>query len=249
MSYPTDPIASGGSAPARPTTVSISSYLLFLVALLQLLTAITAFAVASDYQRIVEDAYADTDGGDEIAAFTSVTIIGFAIFGLLVGVGLVVLAIFNNRGKNASRITTWVVGGIFLCCGGMGLISQAAGGSMNFGGQADANAPSPEELQQALSDGLPSWYEPLSLVLSLIGVLALLVALILLALPPSNEFFRKREPEWQAPAGGAPGYQAYPAYPATGGTPAPPAGQPPASGTTPGDSSPTDPTRPEDPQR
>jgi hypothetical protein len=252
VSYATDPIAPGGARPARPGTVTISSYLLYLVAAIQVLGTVVALAVAGDYQRVVKDAYADVEGGDAIASITSIGLIGGAIFGLLVGIGLAILAIFNNRGKNASRITTWVIGGIFLCCGGFGLVSQAASGSMNFGGPTDPDAPTPQELERLISDALPSWYMPVSILLSVVGLLALLGALILLALPPSNEFFRKPQAQWQPPAGAEPGYLAYPAYPQPGASPppsappaspAPPAAEPPAAPPAP-PGAPDDPTRP-----
>ena len=178
--------------------------------------------MASDYQRVFEEAFADVEGGDAIATFSSVTLVGTAVFGLLFGGGLVVLAIFNNRGKNGSRITTWVIGGILLCCGGLGLVSTAAGG-MNFsGGGGDPNMPTQQELQDQLNEALPSWFNAANIGLSLLTVLALLGALILLALPPSNEFFRKPQQEWQPPVPGQPGFAAYPAYPPAPGAPAGP---------------------------
>ena len=201
--------------------MTVSSYLLFLVGGIQLISAILAFAHIGDMRRVYDDAFSEVEGGDAVAGVTGGIIVGATVFSLLVGAGLVVLAIFNNRGKNASRIVTWVVGGIFLCCGGSGLAGQAGGG-FNFGGAQEPNVPTNDELQQMLSDVLPSWYQPVTILLGVIGILSLLVALILLALPPSNEFFRKRAPQWQPEVAGQPGgYQAYPAYPTT-----PPAGGP-----------------------
>lgn len=217
MSYTNEPVT---PAKVRPSTVSVSSYLLYLIAALQVLSAVLAFAFVGDMQAVYEDAFADVEGGETVASITSGFVIGATIFGLLVAAGLVVLAIFNNRGKNPSRITTWVVGAIFLCCGGVGLLSLATGG-MNFGSSPDPDMPSNSEIQEMLKEALPSWYNAVSITLSVVGVLGLLVALILLALPPSNEFFRKVQPEWQPPAGAQGGYLAYPAYPAPG---APPAG-------------------------
>jgi hypothetical protein len=226
--------------------VTVSSYLLYLVAALQVISSILAFAFVGDIQAVYDDAFSEVEGGDAVAAFTGGILIGVSVLGLLVGAALVVMAIFNNRGKNASRITTWVVGGIFLCCSGSGLAGQAGGG-FNFGGPQDPNMPTNDELQEMLSDAVPSWYLTGSLILTAVGVLALLVALILLALPPSNEFFRKRQPEWQPPVDGQPGYQAYPAYP-TVPPPSAPGGAGPA-GPAPGGSAdptapPSDPTAP-----
>jgi hypothetical protein len=198
--------------------VTISSYLLYLVGAIQLISVILSFAYLGDQRRVYEDAFSEVKDGDAAAAVTVGFLVGAALFGLLFGIGLVILAIFNNRGKNGSRITTWVVGGIFACCGGLGLISLFAGGSMNFG-QTDPNMPTQAELQDMLRDALPSWYNALTIILGVLGVLALLGALILLALPPSNEFFRKPAAEWQPPAGAQPGYQAFPAYPPAAGPP------------------------------
>jgi hypothetical protein len=85
------------------------------------------------------------------------------------------------------------------------------------------NVPSNTEVQDAINGALPSWYEPLSTVLTVISLLAILGAVILLALPASNAFFRKVQPAWdpnqQFPyPGGQPGYpqSGYPQSPYPG---------------------------------
>ena len=82
--------------------------------------------------------------------------LGSGILLLLLAVGLVVLALFNNQGNNGARITTWVVGGIMVCCVGGGLLSNAAGG-FNTGGGTTGDGPSREEIQRRLEEALPSW--------------------------------------------------------------------------------------------
>jgi hypothetical protein len=91
---------------------------------------------------------------------------------------------------------------------------------MNTGSTGDA--PSGAELADRLSAEV-GWLQPFTTATSLISLLALLAAMILLALPPSNEYFRKPQASWEPPVPGG----AYPGYP-----PASP-GYPPAS---PGDS-------------
>jgi hypothetical protein len=180
---------------------------------------------------------------------------------LLLAIGLVVLALLNNQGKNGARITTWVVGGISLCCSGLGVAGTAVTGSMTFD---TGNGPSAREVEQRLAEALPSWYTPTTVILSVISLLAILGAIILLTLPASNAFFRRPQPAWdpsmpypyqpqypypgqpQYPYPGQPQYP-YPGqpspWPAPPGTGAPRGGeQPPHTGSVP----PTDPWNPPD---
>lgn len=226
-------MAESHSAPARvrPGSVTISSYLLILVAAIQVINLILTFATIGDTRRVLQDAYRDSsvNGMDAVADFAVAVAIGASLITLLLAVGLVVLAVLNNRGKNGSRITTWVVGGLLLCCTGGSLLSGAAGSISGPVGGSNADMPSQEEIQRRLDEALPSWYTPLSTLLGVVAVLALIAALVLLALPASNEFFRRPQPAWEPPVPGAyPGYpQGQPGYPPAPGQPGyPPSGQP-----------------------
>lgn len=228
--------APGTPPRARPGVVTVSSWLLILVAVIQVLSLIVTLSTLGTIRDVLKDAYAGTSA-EQVGDFAYAASLGGALLSLLLAVGLVVLALLNNRGKNASRITTWVVGGILLCCTGGGLLNSAAGGLTAGGGSTNGDMPSGEEIQRRLQDALPSWYGPVSLLLGLVALLALLAALILLALPKANEFFRKPKAAWEPPVPGAayPGYPATPGYPTTPGQPADPAyppapGQPPAPG-------------------
>ncbi|GAA4463476.1 hypothetical protein GCM10023170_069750 [Phytohabitans houttuyneae] len=224
MADPTSP-----GAPRRPGTVTISSYLLYLYAALGLLGVIIGLSVIGTTSDVYREAYEGTSA-EGAEAFVTVTSVIVGVIGLLFAIAFVVLAIFNNRGKNPSRIVTWVLGGISLCCSGVSLAGSAFSNSMNFdSGQNDV--PDASEIQRRLEDALPSWYTPVTITLAVISLLALLAALILLALPPSNEFFRKPAPAWEPPVPGAT-YPAYPGYPQVPQAPGAPAqGAPPAPGT------------------
>jgi len=214
---PTSPAAA-----ARPGSVTISSYLLYLYAALGLIGVIIGLSVIGTTSDVYREAYEGTSA-EGTETFVTVVSVIVAVVGVLFAVAFAVLAIFNNRGKNASRIVTWVLGGISLCCSGVSLAGTAFSNSMNIdSGQNDV--PDASEIQNRLEDALPGWYEPTSLTISVISLLVLLVALILLALPPSNEFFRKPAPAWEPPVPGG----AYPGYPPV--TPAPYQGTPPAPG-------------------
>jgi hypothetical protein len=60
-------------------------------------------------------------------------------------------------------------------------------------------------LQRNLEDALPGWYMPVSLVLGVISLLAVIGVIVLLALPQSHPFFRKdTTPDWEPPVPGGP---------------------------------------------
>ncbi|MEU4472661.1 hypothetical protein [Micromonospora sp. NPDC023888] len=224
------------SVPARqrPSIVSISSYLLFLFLACQVLTLIVTLSTIGATRDAIRAAYegSNVDGADQVGDVFLAIGVGSSILLLLLAIVLAVLALFNNQGRNGARITTWIVGGIMVCCVGGGLLSNAAGG-FTGSGDAGGDGPSAEEIQRRLEEALPSWAQPVSLVLGVISLIALLTALILLALPKANPFFRKATAAWEPPTPGAsypgapqaPGQPGYPQAPGQPGYPQAP-GQP-----------------------
>jgi hypothetical protein len=196
MAYAATPAA----PKTRPSTVSIAVWLLYLYAALQVVGVIVAVATLGRMQEAFKLAFKETPNADQAGTIGAVIAVFYAIFGILFAAGFVVLAILDGKGKNPARIITWVLGGIAVCCGGYGLISTAAGASMNFGNSGGSNGPTATEMQRILKDTLPSWYYPTLTALGIIELLAIIVAVVLLAMPASNQFFRKQpEPTWQPP--------------------------------------------------
>ncbi|MFF5214001.1 hypothetical protein [Micromonospora sp. NPDC000442] len=213
-------------ARSRPGVVTISTYLLLLFAICQLISVIISLATIGTVREVMEDAYRDStvEGAQNVADITVVIGVGTAIFLLVVAFALFGLGLMNLRGKNGSRIATWIVGGILFCCTGFSLLSGFAG-NFSAPGETSGDMPSGEEIQRRLEEALPSWATPVSILLGVISLISLLTALILLALPKANEFFRKPAQQWEPPTpGGAypsqPGYPPAPGYPGT--TPAEP---------------------------
>ncbi|MEV4479965.1 hypothetical protein [Micromonospora coxensis] len=216
-------------ARARPAVVTISSYLLILFAALQVISLIIALSTIGTIREVLDEAYRGTaaNGTQNVADFAIAFTIGGAVVGLLLAIVLAALGLFNNRGSNGTRIATWVLGGILFCCCGFGTISNLAGGFANNTGPTTGDMPSGEEVQRRLEEALPSWYGPVTILLAVLALLSLLAALILLALPKANEFFRKPKQGWEPPVPGAT-YPGQPAYPTTPGYPQ--SGYPPAPG-------------------
>lgn len=212
MSVPANPTPP--APPARPATVTISSYLLYLTALMFVLIAVAGLAAVGASGEVLADLYAGTEleGTEDFATVGG--IVG-AVVELLLAAGLVVLAVLNNGGRNVSRIITWVLGGLgILCCFVPGLAGTALNSMVSgVGGTGTANVPDPQEVQRRIDEAVPGWTGPLSLTATIIGLLALLAAVILLALPASNDYFRQPAAGWEPPLPGTPYPGQQPPYP------------------------------------
>lgn len=186
---------------ARPSTVNLAVKLMYLLAALQIISVLIGVTSYSAYK----EAYAATLQGTEFEGDEG-AYAGFAI-GTVVAVGVIfailylILAIFTGRGSNVARIITWVVSGIALCCLGFGLLTTLGSNSMGGGG----NGIDAEELQRNIESSLPGWYMPVSIILSVIGLLTAIAIIVLLALPKSHPFFRKQTAAqtWEPPVPGS----------------------------------------------
>jgi 4-amino-4-deoxy-L-arabinose transferase-like glycosyltransferase len=115
---------------------------------------------------------------------------------LLMGVGLVValialailaLALANLAGRNSTRVLTWVVGGATL--------TVSAGWLALSGGGEPPRSADGARVEAIAAQLMPGWVEPVSTMTGFVASPALLVAVVLLALPPANAFFRWRHAE------------------------------------------------------
>jgi hypothetical protein len=174
----------------RPAVVAAACWLLYLAATCQVLSAIVTLSQLGATKQAYTQVFADTPMKGAEAMFVAIEAASAVVFGLLFAVGYVVLAILNGRGKNPARIVTWVIAGLAICLSGCALVSSAGGLSGLGGGNAANGAPSGQQIQQALSAARPGWYEPVLITISAISLLALVAAVVLLALPTANGFFR-----------------------------------------------------------
>jgi hypothetical protein len=225
------PYAQEPAPRSRPTTVTISSYLLYLVAAVELIGAVIGLSVVGTMSRIIDD---DPSLG-ALSSSARTFVVGSVVFGasveVLFAAGLTILAIFNGRGRQGSRITTWVIGGLALCCNGFGVLGSRARFTTNF--DPGNGRSSTDDLERRLNDELPSWYNAATVTLAVISLLALLAVIILLALPASNAYFRRVVTGGWDPSlqyGGATPYGAQSPYPYSPQQPPYPGQQPPYPG-------------------
>jgi hypothetical protein len=184
------------AARVRPGVVSIANLLLVVGAAAFAVLFILSITTIGTLSDVFEEEFAGTEAEGTEGVAVGFLIAIWAVF-LLFAIGLVVLAALNNQGKNPARIVTWVLGGIGVCCAGLQLVSSGIGSSM--GGTGGTNGVDQEELQRRIEDALPSWYGAATIGVLVIAILALAVALVLLALPKANEFFRKPQQPFEPP--------------------------------------------------
>ena len=193
------------AAKQRPTTVTVATYLLFLTAGMQVVSAIVSFAVIGSFRDAWAKALEGVDGAEEAASVMSTTttaaLVGAGVIAALFAVAYVLLGVFVGRGSNGARITTWVLAGLAACCNGFGVTGSMSGrGGFTGTGGGDINGRTADEVARAFEEALPGWYQPVTTLLSLVALVLAVAVIILLALPSSHPYFRKPEPLlWQPP--------------------------------------------------
>lgn len=208
MSYTTPPSGyivpeQPGGRPARPGTVSFATLLLWLLALISLVSAGLAiyqstFMTKDKLLTIYQEGGYAKDQAEIAAGAGPIALYVTAGLAVIVGIVYVLLAVFVGKGKQWARVTTWVIAGLFgACCNLVGVASTAAGSSMSGFGQPQGI--DSKKIADDIAALFPSWVTPVAMALSVLTLIAALGAIILLALPPSHPFFRKPEPVWTPP--------------------------------------------------
>jgi len=183
--------------------VTFAGYAIFAIAVLQIVGMVLSFVnigTTTDAMRSVGGTGSDID-----AVVSATKVFGYVgiVVSVLFAVGWVLLGLFDLRGKQVARIITWVVAGLSLCCASAGLVSLAASGLTSS--SSTINGMSASEFQRRVQDAQPAYITPATMTLLIVQALLVLGVIILLALPQSNEFFRKRpESEWEPPLPGQP---------------------------------------------
>lgn len=169
---------------------------MYVLAALQVIGLAVQLGQARTIANATEAAYLGTHDEESVSIIFTTT--AGAILAGLFTIAYIVLAIFNGRGNNPARVTTWAIGGIGVFCGAFSVIDSAFRRSLIYLGETPGGTDA-VTVQRQVNDALPSWYNPTVITLGVIGLLTVLAVSILLALPPSNEFFRKPQQVWQPP--------------------------------------------------
>ncbi|HEX2143394.1 MAG TPA: hypothetical protein VHG10_02685 [Glycomyces sp.] len=216
--YPQQPEPQGPKT--RPGTVTAAVWTHFITAALLIITGIGMFSVQGAVaDAVMEEMRRDPEfesSGLTESDVSNVVTIGFVVVAVafvLFAICYIVLGLLNNAGKRPARILSWILAGLSLaCCGPYTIISQVGSAvGMNSGD------PYQDEMAQSLVDATPAWLNAASWALGIVLILGSLLIIILLAVPASNQFFRKEEtgmgPYQGQPPYGQPPYGQQPPQP------------------------------------
>lgn len=221
----------------RPVTVTLAAIALYVVALLGLISAVLSFLEAGPAGDRVTTGSHDADT-------VRLALVFYGVIALVAGVYFVVAGIFAMRGNRGMRIATWSVAGLaVLCLGCNGFSNGFLASGIDTSAMQDSTS---SPVVDAESHG----YLVSTAVVEVLSTLVIIVAIILLAVPASNAYFRKLDPvasgmyppgypmmpyAYPAPAYGyaypAPGYPQWQSVPppATPGQPSATLAEPPAT--------------------
>jgi hypothetical protein len=210
----------------RPATVTAASALLYLCALIEVVALVLSVLAFSRYSSVLNQQFAGTPEAQLMNTGIVIGLIIGAVIPALFAIGTAVLGLLVSKGRQPARIVTWVLAGISVLCYGCQLGGAALSSSLN--GVAGTTTPQAEAIQQRLAESIPAWQTAVATVTTVIVLLALVAVIILLALPASNDFFRKEQEVWVPPTwpgdNGLPPVPPPPADPpyGPGGPPSPP---------------------------
>jgi len=198
---PPPPAPSSSSGVGRPQIVTAAAGLMLMLALLDFITV--GLGIAYYAQEGSSTAAAGNSGANGFSSIGG----GVVATGLLIVMAMMVL-----RGKNWARIVTFVIAGLGIACCGCGSVFIFGGGAF----LSYLSSTSSSDVASQIS--FPAWYFWGVGTLYVLAFLCSVAIVVLLAMRPSNEWFKAMAPQARPP------YQ--PPYPPQ----QPPYGGPPQQG-------------------
>ncbi|MET7374929.1 hypothetical protein [Micromonospora arida] len=189
----TTPTGRHPARPPRPRIVALACLLLALAAVAQL-AALPLRYWHQDFFHTAASSFEPTDGV-AFAALGSTADLAADLLTAVLAIGLLALAAANLVGVNRARIASWASAPVLACCATVGAVRSPRPLYSIY------SAEDMDRITAMARDDMPGWLEPLLLTLGLGVPMAMLVALVLLALPPANAFFQPRtpiDPPWPA---------------------------------------------------
>lgn len=191
---PFEPYPSEPAAKTPPATVTYAAWSQYAILALAVISTVLTIVSTLDVVGQMRDALSSTDTLNQgeletMLSLVQVISIGAAVVTLLFSVAVGVLGHFNLKGRNGARVATWVLAGVGLACG------VCSGAAAPFNSTVNT-ATSGDELTNSVNDALstiqiPAWQNTVSILLLVVSTILYLVVIVLLAMPASNDYFRK----------------------------------------------------------
>jgi hypothetical protein len=164
---------------ARPGEVSVAAAMLFACAGIHAVQLLVDIAQIPTMRRELEASTAEAEALPFAFAQGTmvVTIVVSIVITAALAAGLAVLGALVAKGKQPARVMTWVVAGLLVLCTGLGLALNGY-----LAGQAR---------QGSTVDLTPGWVSAWNTGSGILETLALVLVIILLAVPAANDYFRK----------------------------------------------------------
>jgi len=154
--------------------MTVAAGLLYLAALNALLLAVFGLVFLGRLRAATRVGYGYRNNVEQLVSSATTGTVAISIGLVLLALNLTLFATFDLRGSGIARLASWGVAGVgVLCCGGTGL--------------ADRYGNDP-----ATPLAYPGWYITLHGWLIAAEVVALLLAALLLVLPPVHRFVAPR---------------------------------------------------------
>jgi hypothetical protein len=238
MAYPPAPQYPQSPPPGpktRPAVVSAVVWTQVLIGVAVIVAGAGYFSIASGASDLLAELLAEDPSWQESGYSTdqleSAVVLLFGIWAgvyVLFGIFHFILAPLVYAGKRPARILSWILAGLaLLCCGPATLLNEVGNSTQLSSGGTELDA----EMTQSILDAVPTWATVAAWVAVVLLFAGSLLVVILLAVPASNEFFRKNEPPMGPYMGQQPGQPPYGQQPPGPGQPPygqqPPSGEPP----------------------
>ena len=211
MSYIVTP---NPQAKQRPTSVTVAVGLMIAVLVAEVIDLVIAKLPNPERDAAVRAFIADhselrgvAPGEDPATEFFGVAV------PVAVIVGFGVLALFVSRGNRSARIITWVLGGLGVLCMACVQFASAVAPTVmtSAAGSGDEQLQTFSDYYKVVADHTPGWQVALSTALGILSLVALILVIILLAVPSANEYFRREQQLWVPPT--VPSGAGFPQYP------------------------------------
>jgi hypothetical protein len=188
-------MASPYAFPRRPATLTAAGRILMGIAIGCGVEAVVDVAATIRIGQVAQQAFVDVPasatgvtGTATIVGAMMVAVVAFAISTVVTGI----LAGGILRGNATVRIWTWILGGLSLLWVLASIGGKSTAALVATPSATDAAHPRVVAALAEIRAEIPRWYVGLGVLFDVLTAFGLIAVIVLISLPPSNEYVRAR---------------------------------------------------------